>query len=273
MRRKKYEQNESTIARRKAEGRGTGEGESYRPQLEIRDVPSHGRRHRSKSRKSGRTMHLMSDVENDISLMKDDEDSVLDINEQFPLDSQTTYGIACEMGVEHPTNRDGGLNVRTTDMLVIRSDSGIRRQVATAVKYDKKNLSARDWELLEIERRSWKKKGVAWELLTREDVDPVLVMNIKALRAYYDLTGVPEAYEGCFSEIRDFVLRTGIRPAEVRASDWCESIDMNYRVPVGTTLCVFKHLLAIKQIKTDLRDASQIEHRPLSAFVFAKPTQ
>jgi len=269
MRRKKYEQNESTIARRKAEGRGTGEGESYRPELEIRDVPSRGRRHRSKSRKSGRTMHLLSDVENDISLINDDDDCVLDIREQFPLDRQATYRTACEMGVEHPTNRDGGLNVRTTDMLIIRSDSGTRRLVATAVKFDKK-LSARDRELLEIERRTWKKKGVEWKLLTREDVDPVLVMNIKALRAYYDLTGVPEPYEGCFYEISDFVLRTGNRPEDVRASDWCESIDINYRVPIGTTLCVFKHLLAIKQIKTDLRDSTQIEHRPLSAFVFLK---
>ncbi len=69
------------IARRRKDGRGRGEGAAYLPWLTVREVPSHGRAHRDKGKKSGREHTLFSDHEWRLFHILDASDAVLDLRE------------------------------------------------------------------------------------------------------------------------------------------------------------------------------------------------
>jgi hypothetical protein len=80
----RYAMDENKIARFYKEGRGQGHGAEYLPWLTISDVPSHGRSHRVKGRKTGRIHHLLSDKEWRTFLFLDWCDDVTDIREHAP---------------------------------------------------------------------------------------------------------------------------------------------------------------------------------------------
>lgn len=271
MRLKKYENDRKKIERRQAEGRGSGVLKDYKAWLTVRDVPSIGRRHRCYSPKTDRVTHLMSDVEYNVLLMLYGADHVREIREQFPIDRQITYRIACEMGVKHPTNRDGHEAVMTTDLLVTMSTPNGRRLLACAIKYDL-NLDKRTLEKLEIERRYWKFKEIDWALLTKKDVDMTLVRNLKAVNSFYDMQGVTEPSDGCFAEIINYILSSKYRSDALKACDWCGEIDELFDVPRGTALVLFRHCLARKYVLTNMSDPEQLEHRLLSSFTFVRKT-
>jgi hypothetical protein len=76
---------ENTIARLKAEGRGSGVGKDYRPWLTVRDVSSLGLSTRAKGWKTDRPHHVLSNLEKDNLFNVEWSDAVKDIREQFPL--------------------------------------------------------------------------------------------------------------------------------------------------------------------------------------------
>ncbi len=75
---------EPKIRKRFKDGRGAGTGKSYKPFLEVRDVPSKGRVHRRPAITHGRIVHLLSDLELAAFLLYDWASIVVDIREQFP---------------------------------------------------------------------------------------------------------------------------------------------------------------------------------------------
>lgn len=87
MARQRYSFDEARIARFRKEGRGQGQGADYKPWLTVRDVPSRGRSHRSLGMTTGRAHHFLSDIELRSFLLFDWVQDVVDIREQFPLDS------------------------------------------------------------------------------------------------------------------------------------------------------------------------------------------
>lgn len=93
---------EDVIKRWRAEGRGTGEKQTYKPWLEVFDFSSEGLVNRVYSEKLGRTVHLMSEVESKIFYGLEWQRSIIDIREQFPLDRDLTLEIASHLGIKHP---------------------------------------------------------------------------------------------------------------------------------------------------------------------------
>lgn len=145
-------------------GRGAGEGASYRPWLECRNVKSRGRRHRLPGVLHDRTMHLMSDLERNAVLHLERQPQVVDIREQFPLDREITRDIAKAMGVRHPTDPVSRVEiVMTTDLLVtFVGRAGLQLTRPISIKESSDLLKQRTREKQEIERRYWERMGFRW---------------------------------------------------------------------------------------------------------------
>lgn len=145
-------------------GRGQGEGASYRPWLECRNVKSRGRKHRLPGILHDRTLHLMSDLERNAVLHFEQQPQVLDIREQVPLDREQTRAIAKAMGVPHPTDPVSKVEiVMTTDLAITfvgKSGAAVVRPFS--VKESSDLLKRRTQEKQEIERRYWERLGFRW---------------------------------------------------------------------------------------------------------------
>ena len=171
---------EPKIRKRFKEGRGSGTGKSYKPFLEVRDVPSKGRVHRRPAITHGRIVHLLSDLELAAFLLCDWSPSVGDIREQFPLDIQKTLEIAERIGIKHPQYK--GVNqVMTTDLVIDLEISGEIVTQAISVKYADDLEDKRTIEKQELERRYWESLGVPWFIFTDHEVPRTFVQNIKWL--------------------------------------------------------------------------------------------
>src|SRR5206468_1653173 len=120
------------------EGRGTGTGKDYKPELTIQDVSSIGLASRILGWTTGRIHHLMSTLERKAFYQFDFPETVIDIREQFPLDIEETQAIAAELGIAHPIDlKTRELVPMTTDIL-ITIQNGIHEVVyAYTVKYAK----------------------------------------------------------------------------------------------------------------------------------------
>lgn len=162
-----YAFTEAKMARWIKAGRGAGEGASYRPWLETRNVRSRGRKSRLPGILHDRVMHLMSDLERNAVLFYERVPSVLDIREQFPMDREVTRSIARAMGVLHP--RDPATKtdiVMTTDLLVtFRASNGLVMSRPLSVKPEAEMLDHRTVVKQEIERRYWERQGLVLQLL------------------------------------------------------------------------------------------------------------
>jgi hypothetical protein len=87
------------MVRRYRQGHGRGELSSYRPWLEVHDVPSWGICSRIFGQKAGRQRHLLSRGEKAFIVRQWDDD-VVDLREQFPLwPIDETIAIAEDTGV------------------------------------------------------------------------------------------------------------------------------------------------------------------------------
>lgn len=159
MRRGRYGFDARKVQKFLKEGRGRGEFDKYLPWLNIQDVPSLGRSHRVWGIKTQRAHHLLSDGEFKCFLMFESDDKVIDIREQFPLDTFQTFKAAHQLGFRHPFNTDGSLYVMTIDFLVtFRSSYGVYT-VPYTFKYSYDALSPREKELIEIAREFWRASG------------------------------------------------------------------------------------------------------------------
>jgi hypothetical protein len=115
MSRRRYQFTEAKVRKYIAEGRGSGDGASYKPWLTVYDLPSRGRSHRPFGIKTGRTHHLLSDGEWKSFIRFEYDATVLDIREQFPLDRHQTMRVARDLVGDfyqhtYDTSRDGSVN-------------------------------------------------------------------------------------------------------------------------------------------------------------------
>ena len=117
----KYSLSEAQIAKRIKEGRGSGSGADYSPWVRVDEVPSLGRSRQVYSHFTKRIHHLLSDLEFAVFLLLDNNPSVTDIREQFPLIRDDTRDIAQENNLTHPAY-NGVDTVMSSDFLVNSTD-------------------------------------------------------------------------------------------------------------------------------------------------------
>lgn len=169
------------------EGRGQGQGVTYKPWLTIQDVASMGLATRVMRCKIRRIYHLMSKLERSFFYLFDWAPSIIDIREQFPLlPLDETIAIAEECGVSHPPKSKEPM-VMTTDFLLTVATPQGSIDYAIAIKPATKLSQPRVLEKLEIERHYWQSRNVDWRILTDRELPHVVPNNIAFLRGYFDL--------------------------------------------------------------------------------------
>lgn len=172
------------------EKRGTGMGSEYTPWIKIHEFGSKGRAHRIIGWKTNRIHHFMSDLEVYYFLLKQWEDNVIDIREQYPLlPLEATLLISNSYGITHPPKNktlDSEKTVMTTDFLITCQDGYSRKHYAVAIKPSKDLTNVRTKEKLLIEKEYWRREGVHWEIITENQINITKAKNLKMMyKEYY----------------------------------------------------------------------------------------
>lgn len=159
---------------------GTGEGVEYKPYIVTREFNSIGTTSVILDWKTGRGIQCLSQGEAEWYYLLRWNDNNVDIREQFPLETDIVYSICDEFGIKHPSNFGYKM---TTDFLVTEKAGNLH---AYSVKTSKAKLNNRKKELLFIEKIYWNKKGVEYSLLFKEDVNHILLNNIRMVVEYFN---------------------------------------------------------------------------------------
>lgn len=180
-------------------------------------------------------------------------DSVTDVREQFPLiEYDITQEIAKDMGVKHPTDAASGFPyVLTTDFLISIYSDGKTVEIARTFKPAKELESNRVIEKFEIERRYWLAKGVDWGIITEREIPRILAANINVIHSAYKLEATPEMdIPNLLSLAR--MLKDRLRTSNGSISGVTTKLDEEMNLSGGTSLAVFKHLVARKEVLLDM---------------------
>lgn len=173
--------------RRTKEKRGTGHGAEYIPWIKTREVSSMGTRSKEIDYKTGRTVHLLSQIELYFWHLLRWDDRVVDIREQYPLDPDITRSIAEEMQIMHPNGRAG---VMTIDFLVDYEDGSQR---AFSVKPGRYVLDdPRTTEKLFLEKTCCETEGIEYIMLWGEDLDMQCVRNVMDVVHVYNAADIAD---------------------------------------------------------------------------------
>lgn len=253
MAKRRYGFNEAKIAKFTAQGRGSGRGREYHPWLTIQDVPSLGRVSRIHGFKSGREHHLLSDLESGLFQILEWSDAVVDVREQFPLDREVTRMLATEMGVAHPRDPKTGTDlVMTTDFLVDVRVGRATQECALAVKPAAELAKPRILEKLELERRYWRREGVAWHVVTDRDLPRERVKTLHWLHEMRSLDHMEGRHPDYW---RDRCERFLARLQQVRGGlieHFLSSLEECDGFPLGEPMTVLRHLAANRVVGIDL---------------------
>lgn len=249
----KYAFDESKIKRFIKEGRGQGQGKDYKPWLTAHDVPSTGRITRVTGWRTGRIRHFLSDHETRLFYLLEWANNVVDIREQYPLlERDITQRIAEEIGVRHPTDPSTGVPVvLTTDVLISLLIDGKLIEVARTVKPADKLNDLRVIEKLEIERRYWEAKGVDWGIITEKEIPKVLAKNIEIIHPFYWLEPTTELDIPHLLSLAS-KLKRRLQGATGSIIQVADDLDTEMNLSEGTSLYLFKHLVARKEILLDM---------------------
>lgn len=172
------------------EMRGTGHGASYKPWIKIREINSSGTASSFPDWKHGRMIELLSQAELWFYHVLRWNDDVEDIREQFPLDLDETTEIARNIGFRPAMN---GMKRMTTDLLVTMKDG---TEAAFSVKASRDDIrnNRRAMELQMIEMEYWKRKGIRWGMLFKEDLDVQMIRNIMDAVTCYEASRVHDEF-------------------------------------------------------------------------------
>lgn len=163
---------------------GTGTGANYKPYIQVGEFGSMGTAACVIDYKTGRNVHLLSQGEVMAWYLLRWDDENLDIREQYPLPKEETYKIANEFSIAHPYINDG-LATITTDLLVTRKTGEFAISVKASRSLSKVNG-------LFIEQQYWKRKGVPWKIVFKDEMHAIKVKNIRNVVAHYNDTYFPD---------------------------------------------------------------------------------
>jgi hypothetical protein len=249
MAKRRYGLDEDKIQKYINEGRGQGYGSEYKPWLSIHDFPSKGRVSRCKGWKSNRVHHFMSDNETRYFYLLEWSDKVIDIREQFPiLDRSETIKIAETLGINYPKDVTTSTPILlTTDFMITFRENGRNYDIARTIKTSTELDNPRVIEKLEIERYYWKSKGIDWGIVTEQEINKSLALNIEWVYPAYLLEDIEEIDKGSLKKYIP-ILKSRLSSTSDLVQTVLETLDYEYCMQPGVFLYLFKHLIATKQL-------------------------
>lgn len=253
---------DSTIKRFLKEGRGQGEGPTYKPWIQVQDIASQGRSTRIYSHKSQRVIHLLSDLQLYYWYLLEFDEMVLDVREQYPLLDFHEMNISVDQELEKKlfNKKTNVPHVFTVSFMVTRIDQNSdsyyeARVIKSSAELAKKATISR----LELLRRYFSQKQIGFGIVTEKNINKQLARNIGWVLTAYDIQDYPEL-EGNFSFLRKDLIDY--------LSDQSDSfqrifqrLEKTYQLDEGLGLILFKHLVATKQIKVDLNRKIELSKR------------
>lgn len=239
------------------EGRGQGEGKDYKPWLKFEDFPPKNNCAMMWSWKTDRVHHFSCNLESQIFYIFEWSDIVTDIREHYPLDLNIAMEIAEEMGMRYPRSpKSRTPHVLTTSYMLTVNKNGVISQMARTVRKSSELENKRVAEKLELERRYYLEKGIDWGIITETKIPIVLVQNLEWLHFAYDL-GIMD--DDRISQLREVgnVLKSKflallklpeIDTMNITTTDVTKIVDNEMNLDPGTSLYLFRHLVARKEI-------------------------
>lgn len=248
-----------SIEQRLAKGFGQGEKESYQPYLRVSDVPSNGTSSIITGWKHGREHHLLSRNERNYFYCLEWSDDAREIREQFPLvPLEETFRLARRLGLRHPSFR-GELTLMTTDFLIhIRSGNGMK-WIARTIKPEAKLMSSRVLQKFEIERLFFAERGIDWGIVTDKDIPEAVWRNMDWLHECRAVSRLQPLTLEDIDRIRCHMVRRIAPEQKVQIAQFCLNVDRELHYGLGTSLKVFRHLVATKVLRVDIRVRLQMD--------------
>lgn len=228
------------------EGRGSGHGKDYKPWFTVRDFPSRGKVHRVFGHKSGRTHHLLSNLELAVFLISEWHVETLEIREQFPLRIAETPALAEEARITHPSG-EGTFQVLTSDFLVNTTNHDFPKIALQAI-YSKSLQSSQTIEKLELERRYWESKNVPWNIVTEKDIPTVAFKNIEWMYPAQRFKLPPDVT----TDRVQFYTHHFIENPSQTIVNLCKKLDLIYDMSSGESLREIRELIAQRCFIFDL---------------------
>ncbi|BAY35709.1 Tn7-like transposition protein A [Nostoc sp. NIES-2111] len=272
MARTKQEWTQAKFERYMKEGRGQGSGKNYQPWIKIQDFPSKGRVSRPPGWKTNREHHLFSDHEKRLFYLFEWSDSIIDIREQFPLiDLDLAMNIATEMAIEYPKDVNNNTPyVLTTDfMLSVKQGKQIVEKARTFKLV--KDLGIKSVaEKFELEKRYYTAKGIDWGIITEKEIPTLLVKNVEWIHSSYKLEAAAEINVDELNNIAN-ILKSKLQESDSTINKITNCLDKEMNLEIGTSLYIFKHLLANKKIIMDMQTnaiSSSISAREIQKIIF-----
>jgi len=256
MARKRYGFDEAKIDKYLKDGRGQGEGATYKPWLTVQDVPSTGRSSRVLGCKTGRIHHFLSDLETRYFYLLDWSDDIADVREQYPLPRVETKALAATLGIRHPQDPSTKTDiVVTTDFLITMAPELGGSLRARAIKPAKDLDNPRVLEKLQIEKAYWEQVGVDWGIVTDLDIDPTVATNIALFHNHKMLS--EDNLPGVDLQHMKEALLQQIKMADPKTphTKFCMALDKALAAPLGSSLTVLYHLVADKAVRAPLEEA------------------
>lgn len=249
--------NKKTVERRIAEGRGRGEGASYRPWIETRDVSSSGRKHLVTGSRFGREIHLLSDIEFRLFLMLEWADNVIELREQYPLELDLTLLVAQKLEIKHPTYPGtSDPAVMTVDFMVTTTATTEKKYIAFNAKADSEADDARSMEKLEIQRTALEAMQVGHFIVFGSMLPKQKTANLEWIRGANLKPGELEQWPGYFDEMAQrFMLHLQYaRHASPTSTlmQSCGEFDEIHEAIPGTGIRVARMLMSRKTVLFDL---------------------
>ena len=180
-----------SVENRMKEGMGSLErhGADYKPFMKSREFSSYGFCENIINPYTKRSMHLFSHGEAWATWEFIWDDNVKDIREQVLLDKALVDSTTDLLGYPRYTG-----DPLTADLCVTYIDGTMR---VFQVKESRAEIvaSISDQRRIITEAAYWKTKGISFNLLYREDMDPYVAENISEIMEFYDDTCILDDFQ------------------------------------------------------------------------------
>ena len=167
------------------QGYGTGRLGNYKPYIRVSEFNSPGTCANPIDWKTGRTVHLLSQVEKQFWYMLRFSNQIYDVREHFPLDLEETKKLANKLGIPHPHN-DKGYCVMTTDFLVdLKNGEQLALSLDSNITVEQTKSKSKKVEYRYLEKEYWNEKGIDWILVPKDAINKIYAKNIEDVTYYY----------------------------------------------------------------------------------------
>ncbi|WP_321945362.1 TnsA endonuclease N-terminal domain-containing protein [Paraburkholderia sp. J10-1] len=257
---------EDVIQRWRAEGRGSGTGQCYKPWLEVHDFSSDGIVNRVHSTKLGRVVHLLSTVESCTFYGLEWQETISGIYEQYPLDRQLTLEIASKLGIRHPYYPGTHVpTVMTVDFLITRVNDSAPSFEAYDCKMTADAENEREIEKLAIARTYFSGMDIPHRLIFDTKIPKQKIKNIEWIRDGIIKSGEDKSYTEL---LRDRTIRMANELKSTRnipLRDYCHSFEVRHGLRAGDGLRIAKILMNERVLLCNLNNPD-LATCPLRAF-------